>query len=247
MNEQEKATNKAIEQFITDEKPFNEDGKTLTIRTGAADVIEKPLKTSIIGVIGAPAKFWALRSKLHNPNQAYVLFSKQKGEIKLIVDEKSRYGAEVTGKIEMNPELLEFTINTQKMHTVKDLMQLLKFRRVHFAEKEDNMKIVTALQMFKAKVDREIESSNDGRGVQKNINNATVKDHGIAENFVLNIPIFKGAEAKTFVVDIGVTVTDGSILTWLESRDLKDLEANERNRLVDSELKAFEGLVLIEQ
>lgn len=114
-------------------------------------------------------------------------------------------------------------------------------------EDTDNPSIVSALQMFKAKVDREIESSNDGRGTQKNVNNATVKEHGIEESFVLNIPIFKGSESKTFKVDIGITVTDGSVLTWLESRDLKDLEATERNRLVDSELKAFEGLVQIEQ
>lgn len=246
MKPEEKAQNEIVAKFLADEQSLKEPGATVVFRTGEAEEIEKPLHNDLSGVISAPAKFYSIRKELHDKNKCHVLFNRNNKEITLIVDEKSRYGYKITGRITSNPDLDAFGINSKKTYGVKDLMQLLKFNRVFFLEVDKNAAIVTALQQFKAKVQTEIEKQNDNRGTSRNVDNISL-EHSLQENFVLEMPIFRGGEKKQFLVDICVTITDGSIVLWLESRDLRDLQTTESSRLVDAELKAFDGLVVIEQ
>lgn len=246
MEKDEVAGNKLVREFVADNKQYLMDGKELVVRTGAAEVIDKPERVEIDGTITAPAKFFEARKELHDGKKCHVLINKLAGCVELYMDENSKYGHQITGTLQSNPELEIFKINTGKLYTIKELMDLLKFNRVFFTDKDENTKVVTQLQMFKAKVIRDIEAANNGRGTQRNVNNSEL-DHQINENFKLKMPLYKGEIDKTFSVEIGVTVSDsGAISTWLESRELKELQVSERERLISEQGDKFPGVVVLE-
>lgn len=65
------------------------------------------------------------------------------------------------------------------------------------------MKLVTDLQNFKAKVDKEIEQSNNNRGDRRILINQAV-EHNLPEAFTLILPIFKGTAKQTIAVEVYV-------------------------------------------
>jgi len=251
MDTKNDAAKTAVKQFMADYKfQPGEEGKVLTIRVGDAPKLldeVKPNNVRLSGVISAPSAFYNKRKHLHNKDECHVIFDKSAGTIKLVVNETvtlSNY--EVTGTVIKNPDLDDFGINEQKVFSVKELMQVLKFNRVHFVDKDDNAKIVASLQNFKAVVEKTIEDHNDQRG-NENKQKIQKLETGLKENFVLAMPLYKGGDTKTFTVDILCQITDGGIVVWLESRDLKELGVNSMNAIIDSELKNFEEIVCIEK
>lgn len=247
MENDEKATGAAIRKFVGDNTPTEKGEKELVIRTGEAENILYPDKIRLSGVITAPGEFYKKRKDLHDPNKCHVLFDRQKGAITLVVDEQhGEQNYEVTGAISKNAYLEPFKINTGHTFTVKELMQVLKFNRAWFTDKDDNAKIVLALQNFKGKVEKTFEDSNNLRGDAAKVN-ITKLEHELQESFMLKMPIFKGGEEKTFRVDICVEATDGSVCVWLESRDLREMEVTNSNAIVDKELETFSTIVCIEK
>lgn len=248
MKEDEVSKNKAIRTFVNDNKPTETGEKELVIRTGDAEHILYPNPVRIAGVITAPGEFYKKRKKLHNPDKCHVIYDRQKGTLSLVIDEQyegSNY--QIEGVIMKNPDLTPFCINSfGKTFTVKELMQVVKFNRVHFADKDDNAKIVLSLQNFKAKVDQTLEDSSNNRGAESKIK-ITNLEHELQESFMLQMPIFKGGDVKLFKVDICVQISDGSVVVWLESRDLKDIEVSGLNSIIDTELEIFKDIVCIEK
>jgi len=248
MKEEEKvAKNREIRQFVNDNQPAEKGERELVIRTGLAPILYEPNAVNLVGVISAPADFYSKRKALHNPDKCHVIFDKQKGQIDLICDEQCEgRNYVIQGCLKANPELEPFQINTAKTFTVKDLMQVLKFNRVHFADKDLNAKIVGSLQNFKAKVDQTLEDSSNDRGQQAQIR-ITKLEHELQERFVLAMPIFKGGAVISFTVDICVQITSGAVAVWLESRELKDLQVTMKSTIIDKELETFKDIVCIEQ
>ncbi len=236
-----------VKEFIAEKVFYNQEGNELILRIGDAMPIEMPVGLNIVGAINGPSAFWDKRKKDHNIQKCHVTFDRNKGMIILHVNETSaKEGHVITGQIESNPDLKGMLINSNKTFTCKELMDHLKFNRVLFNEKDVNAKIVNQLQMFKAKVTNEKEQSDDFKGNQKNVNNYKLETEFEA-GFILKCPIFKGCEDKTFKVEVLVSVTDGDVEYWLESRELKELESSEKWKLLDDELKKFDELVKIEQ
>lgn len=234
--------------FVAEKIFFREnEGEAVVLRIGDAVPIETPVGLKIAGTIQAPARFWDKRKSDHNPQLCHVTYDRNAGRISLFVNETSvKEGSCISGVVVLNPDLAGMKINTNKLFTCKELMDHLKFNRVLFKDREENSKVVTALQMFKVKVLNEKEQSDDFKGNQKNINNFQLT-HEFQESFVLSCPIFKGGEPKSFKVDVCISVTDGDVAYWLESRELKELESKDKWDLLDAELKHFEDVVKIEQ
>lgn len=248
----EKSSDKVLMKFLNDHLQSNDDGKVLVIRTGDApnqlDQI-KPNKVHIGGIISAPSEFFNKRATLHNLDKCHVIYDKWAGQLTLIVDEQFECdNYKITGKIIDNPDLLPFKINLFEngIFSIKELQKTLKFNRVHFLDKDENAKIVLSLQNFKAKVDKTIEESSDGRGNENNTK-VTKLEHELQESFVLNMPIHKGCENYTFRVEIGLQVTSGGVVVWLESRELKELQITSKDAIISRELEQFKGIVCIEQ
>lgn len=241
------ATKEIIKEFVSEKLFYSqEEANEMVLRIGDAMPIEIPKGLKITGAINAPSAFWDKRKGDNNPQKCHVTFDKTSGRITLNVNETTNEGHSITGQIEQNPDLVGMRINQNKMFHCKELMDHLKFNRVLFKEVAENTKIVTALQKYKTTIINDQEMSDDHRGKSNNVNNFEVK-HDFQESFTLKCPIFKAGNEKTFRVDICLSATDGGVVFWLESRELKEIESTERWELIDKELKNFEELVKIEQ
>ena len=248
--EKETPKEQIVRKFISDNHTSADDGKVIIIREGTApkqlDAL-KPNKVHISGTISAPSEFYNKRKTLHNPDKCHVLYNRNKGELTLITDENfDNDNYKITGRIEENPDLKAFKINTNNMFGVKELMGILKFNRVHFVDKEANAKIVLSLQNFKAKIEKTLADTSDNRGTDEK-SKLTKLEHELEESFKLAIPIHKGGKSYTFVVDICLSATSSDVQVWLESKELKELQDTSTDTMIDAELVHFKDIVCIEQ
>lgn len=251
------AENKVVRKFVSDvlNEEDSDKHKVIIIRQGDApkqlDAI-KPNKVHVEGIISAPSKFYEKRKGLHNPDKCHVLFNRLAGTIVLIVDENfSENNYKITGKVIENPELKPFCINEAGgcgggMFQVKELMEVLKFNRIHFKDQAENAKIVTSLRNFKAKAEQTFNDVDDNRG-NSDKQKITKLETELAESFLLEMAIHKGGEKKTFKVDILCKATSTAVEVYLESVELHDLKQKSMNEILETELKAFAEIVCIEQ
>jgi len=216
----------------------NSDGEII-IRTGSALPVEPERNESFNTILKGPAIFYHNKSKNYVWTRAHLLVDRKNYKLTLNTGEHESHGvATVTGKLNPNGELGAFKINTMKTWTAKELSDFLKMRRFFFTDREENMKIVQSLNDIKLRVVKEIESSNDFKGQKKHHFEQSVQ-HEFKLSFTLNIPIFYGTDPSTFKVDINLDVTDAGVQFWLESVELKELEQDMVDRLIDTELSKF--------
>jgi hypothetical protein len=221
--------------------------KELVIREGAAEIIQCPKTVNITGVIGSPAEYLKKRKSELKPKQCHVLYSYIGMYIKLIVNEENYYSATITGQTQLNPELKKFGINENKLFTVKELKQFLKFNRSFFAEIDCNLKMITNLERFSASVQTQINSHANDRGDKKQSLEVKI-DSNLDLNFVLNMPIFIGEAASKFNVEVCCDIRDGATSIWLEPPELQSLIIAGREALINKNIAPFlEAFVVIEQ
>lgn len=129
-----------------------------------------------------------------------------------------------------------------------DMADRIKQLRTYFETQQDAMKLVTELRNFKAKIDKELELSDDKRGNQKIMRAQTVESN-LPKSFNVNMPIFKGAEKRTFEVEVEINPNDLSCT--LVSPDAHDIVVQERDNQMDAVLgriaEAAPNIVIIEQ
>jgi hypothetical protein len=146
---------------------------------------------------------------------------------------------EYTSALVLSKELKEFGINTGKEYTTFELAQFIKMNRTCFESKTKAMELVSLLQNFKAKVDKDIQNADDTRGNRKMLLQQTV-DSNIPEAFSVTIPIFKGIERQTIEVEIMIDATDLSCqLVSPEAKDFIDTQARE---IMDDEINKIKEL-----
>jgi hypothetical protein len=135
----------------------------LVIREGAAakELEPKaPVKTNLKGVIGAVVEYLKKRINTGQFEQkdCLVLVNRESIEITLITNEADEYRrGEITGKLSYNPKFIEFGINGGKVWTPTELGLFIKMNRAFFADRNENMKLVSSLMNFTADVNNKIE------------------------------------------------------------------------------------------
>ena len=208
----------------------------LVIRHGEAKEIEYPQTINISGIITSPGDWWQKKSRDVTDSHV-IVYDKS---ISLIIHEHDLFGQEViNGTIQSFKELEKFQINGNKRYSTKELSRFLKFNRMYFLDRDENMEIVSKLQKFRAKVTQEIEDGNDFKGNKKYLFEQKVTHElGLLE-FTLYIPIFKGENPVSFKVEIGFDITDGSTTLFLESVELKELEQSIAKQLIEDQIKRF--------
>ncbi len=220
------------------------EGNELIIREGKALSVEHPTNIKIEGVLSAPS-IWYQTMNQYDYKTAYVLVDVNNWFIELLVGGHANHErVEVIGRIKDNPALEHFGINHYKRYTTKELVSLLKMNRIHFVERDENTKLVTNLQKFKVRVTKEIEDGNDLKGNKKISFEQQVK-HELDLKFKLRMPLFNGAEAEAFDVEINFDIQDSSAVYWLESADLKEKKERAVNRLMEVEIEKFKDLTVI--
>lgn len=143
----------------------------LVIREGAAPKElepKAPVKTNLKGVIGAVVEYLKKRINAGQFEQkdCHILVNHDTIEITLITNEADEYRrGEITGKLSYNPKFIEFGINANKVWTPTELGLFIKMNRAFFADRNENMKLVSSLMNFTADVNNKIE-----RAVKENGN-----------------------------------------------------------------------------
>lgn len=205
----------------------------IVIREGKAMEIHQPVKVGISGTLDAPARWLETRMRLGLVNQGanHVLVDREHLTITLQCNENNHYGSIISGSLIVSPEFKRFGINEGEYITNFDMAELFKMNRSHFETKAVAMKLVTELQNFRAKVDKEIEKSDNNRGDKRLLINQVVQSN-LPEAFNLRIPIFKGTPKQTVNVEVYINPSDFSCT--LVSADANDLLEEMRDREMDA-------------
>ena len=247
MTEQQKKTaeQRAIEKLT---ELNTEESKETVIRFGDAIPLKEPKAVSISGTIDAPARWVEKRKDDIVSADAHVLVDRDRMTITLNTDENSAYMDQIVGTLTLSTEMQEFGINTGEYMNCFDMADRIKQLRTYFETQQEAMKLVTELRSFKAKIDKELELSDDKRGNQTILRAQTVESN-LPKSFKVNMPIFKGTEKRTFEVEVEINPNDLSCT--LVSPDAHDIVVQERDSQMDGVLvriaEAAPNIVIIEQ
>ena len=223
-------------------------GRELIIRQGKAVELHEPERVNISGTIDAPARWVEMRADCIAPKRCHVLVDRDRMAIKLQCDENDYYGTGITGSLQLSEEYRRFGINSGEYRTHFELAELIKMNRSYFENKTTAMKLVSELQNFKAKVDKEVEQSDNNRGDRRLLVAQAVK-HNLPESFTLVLPIFKGVAEQTIEVEVYVNPSD--LTCTLVSPEANDIVVSSRDALMDAVIDrirtASPEIVIIEQ
>lgn len=229
-------------------------GSTLTILEGSAPTplpLKEPQIIKISGDIHSVSNFIKSRESGYglqeiDKNKAIVSVDKTAKTIVLQLDPENYYGATVTGKLEQSEELKQFGINTSARYNRKSLLDLIRFNRLFFEDKNEHARVITGLAKLRIKSEQEIQQEKDNQGNKRMLHEVkTVDDNGLVKEFTLTIPLFKGFPAQKITVEICFEVLNGDVSFWLESIGLKEAADAAVDGIFSQELESCEGFVII--
>ena len=218
------------------------------LRTGEALPIREQEPLVIKGILSAPLEFLQKRLHLLAIPACHVLVNREEMQIELRMNETSYFEGIITGVLQEDARFTKFGINGGRNLSTHDLAHLLKMNRAYFAVRSQCNELVLALQNFKAKVDKEIESSNDNRANATELRKQVVTSN-IPPSFKLNVPVFKGLKPIEIEVEVYINANDFSCT--LVSADSVEKVADLRDVMIDDVLDKIKELspelVIIEQ
>lgn len=218
-----------------------EDGtKEIIIREGKALPVQEPVPLSLDGCIDTPLRYVKKRKGIINHLAANVRIDRDAMSIGLEAGENSFYKDTVTGRLKKSTELEAFGINSGEYISNFDMADLIKKNRSYFESKTVAMKLVTELRNFKAKVEKELELSDDKRG-NANIRKSQIVDSNLPESFHINVPVFKGMDCRRIEVEVEINPTDLSCT--LVSPEANDIITGERDSIINEQIKLIEDEV----
>lgn len=226
----------------------------LIIREGKAQdplPLKVPNVINISGDIHSVANFINNRDTGHSSqqidkNRAIVLVDKHGKTITLQLDPENYYGATITAKLEQSEELKQFGINAGTRYNRKSLVDILRFNRLFFEDKNQHAQVLAGLYKLRIKSETEIQQEKDNQGNKRTLHDVkTVDDGGLVKEFNLTLPLFKGFPAKNISVEICFEVLNGDVSFWLESVGLKEVMEASVDGIFEDELASAEGFVII--
>ena len=152
-----------------------------------------------------------------------------------------------SGQLRFSNIFQEFGINTGQSRTTHELADFIKMNRSYFETKDKAMHLVKVLKSFKAKVNKEVESSDDNRGNKKILMDQAV-DSNIPDAFKVNIPVFEyyGKE----LIEIEIYIDSSDLSCQLISPEARDYVNDVSDNLIDAEVavikESFPDLRVIE-
>jgi len=201
--------------------------------------VREPLKLDITGVIGTVAEFLSKRndqSDQINQKRCHVLVNRENISISLITNENDIYLTNfIGGKLEEHPSFKKFGINSAKVWTPTELGLFFKMNRAFFPDKTENMKLVTELMNFTAKVNNSIDRSVKENG-DRTDNFSQVVNSNLPASFTLTIPIFKGTQAETLEIETFAQVSGRDVSFVLLSPSANQTIEDIRDKVIDEQL-----------
>lgn len=217
--------------------------------------VKPPFPIFIVGTIDAPFEFLLKRGKTQpeqvDPKNSQILVSREELKITLIINENDEYtrGA-ISGVASKHPMFEKFGINTNKAWEPNELGQFFKMNRAYFPDKSENMKLVTDLKNFIAKVNTQIEKQKDDSGSFAD-NYSGVVTSNMPGKFKLKLPLFKGLKEEEFEVEFYANVSGRAVFLQLYSPDANAAAETIKNDLIDKQLEKIKNIspdiIIIEQ
>jgi len=192
MDENNNKINLTIENY-TGEKPI-----VIVYREGVAGKVldeKAPVSTDVAGVLSTPLDWLRKRVDTIEQKKAKILVEREKYTITLIVNESDPYNkATISGTAELSEVFKKFGINDPNAGWVPaKLGQFIRLNRATFEDKEQCMKLVSALKNFKANAQSQIEKQHDPSGSRAEVYRQTVESN-LPKSFTVKIPIFKAGK-----------------------------------------------------
>lgn len=218
------------------------------MREGSANDVKEPKPLQLVGNIDAPARYVENRIKTFDAMEAHVEVDREKFQLTLVTEETSAYANRITGKLELTEKYKALGINDGEYVNNFDMADRIKKYRSLFTSRDAAMKLVSELRNFKAKVDKELELSDDKRG-NVNVKKYQAVQSNLPETLPVEIPIFKGQKPIQFEVEVEVNPNDLSMT--LVSPEANDIIHDNVDRIIDGELEKIrqvsEAILVIEK
>lgn len=198
-----------------------------------------PVKTKLNGVISAVVEYLTKRINTGQFAQkdCHILVNRENIEITLIINEADEYKrGEIVGKLGYNPKFVEFGINGGKVWTPTELGMFIKMNRAFFADRAENMKLVSCLMNFTADVNNKIDRAVKENG-NRTDNFAQVVNSNLPESFTIQMPIFKGMQPETIEVETFAQVNGREVAFVLLSPGAQAMLEDLRDKVIDEQLK----------
>lgn len=222
--------------------------RDLNIRTGKLLDPREPERLNIDGNIDSVRRWIEKRKHMINSDKAVITVMRDALTIKLDEDPNNYYATVINAELELSTEMKKLGINDGKYMTCFEMADRIKRLRSYFENRQQAMELVTTLRNFKAKVEKEVEASDDKRGNRREMLSQAV-DSNLPKSFNVVVPIFKGQEKQTLEVEVEINASD--LTCTLVSPSVDDAMTEQANAIIDSELTQIESLykeiVVIEQ
>jgi len=225
----------------------------VTILHGDADPAKRealPIKVS--GNITAVSAWVAQQPVKKEGTQSFVVIDVKEGQAAATIvfyeDGQSHFGSTITGNLQMDPDLKTIGVNSKTKYRAEALVEFLKLNRFLFPDRTAHQKLIGQIAKFDADITQKIQEKVNDRGNRGNSFSQTVAAD-VEPTIELEIPIFKGEAKAKFLVDIAFNVTDGDVVFWLESAELKELIEKYKKEILDREVKLIQakGITVVYQ
>lgn len=225
-------------EHYTGEKPI-----VVVYREGRAGSVldeKAPESINVCGVLSTPLDWLEKRVGTIDQKKANILVKRDEMAIVLTINESDPYNKNtITGKSELSEIFKKFGINDANVGWLPaKLGQFLRLNRAVFEDKEQCMKLVSALKNFNAKAKSEIEKQHDPSGSRADVYRQTVESN-LPKSFTVNIPIFAGPHKTAFDVEFDHYLTDGDVYLQLVSPGAQELMDAWRDKAIDEVLAAI--------
>lgn len=222
-------------QNYTGEKPI-----VVVYREGVAGKVldeKAPENISVCGVLSTPLDWLEKRVETIDQLSANILVEREKHTITLTICEDSHYHKNtIAGTAELSEIFTKFGINDpQAGWTPAKLGQFLRLNRSVFEDKEQCMKLVSALKNFTAKAKSEIEKQHDPSGSRADVYRQTVESN-LPKSFTVCIPIYRGQPKVTIDIEFDHYLSDGEVYLQLVSPGAKEIMDDWRDNAIDTTL-----------
>lgn len=231
--------------------PEGKDKAELVIRQVNDEVkkelpVQEPDTVTINGNISAVFAFlekrWNAADSQIDHCRTHILVNRDYLSMELIVNETDKRNRKfVNATIELSRQFKAFGINDKENWDPMELGNFFRINRSYFANREENMMLVSALKNFKAKVHQEVEREEKDNGGKTDVFRQVV-DSSLPKAFSITIPIFKGQPATTINVEVIAHVHGREFELELISADAAAIIEECRDKIFDEQIDRIREL-----
>lgn len=205
--------------------------------------MKEPEKYGATGIISTPFDWLEKRIDTVDQKRANIQVSREAMTITLTINEDSYYTKNrFTGKVEFSDVFRKFGINAPEAGWIPaKLGQFLRLNRSVFPDKEDCMRLVSALKNFSANAKAEIQKQRDPSGSMEEVYRTEVESN-LPKSFTIDVAIFKGTAKTPIEVEFDHYLKDGEVLLHLVSPGANELTESYRDNCINEVLDRIKAI-----